>query len=93
MAELSLPPDEVSYNVLEAVTESADVDPLSLEPRLSDVIDPDALNALFAGPSNKLRVQFEYGEFLVTVESDGETTVERQTVDPDRLAWSGPRDV
>ena len=67
------PPSEL---VIEAVASQADVDPLDFEVPLGDVIDPDALDALFARgfaeEPRTGRVEFTYGEYRVTVVSEVE---------------------
>ncbi len=41
--------DTVSAEVVERVAEVEDVDPLELTPPLYEVVDPDALDQIFAG--------------------------------------------
>jgi len=81
----------VSERVVMAVSEARDTDPLELPP-LYDVVDPDALDALFAsgagesqaGPGN---VTFVFDGCEVIVHSDGEVDVtapgERSSVSPE----------
>ena len=69
--------------VLTAVAEQEDTSPTALEP-LYDVIDPDALNRLFAptngGEARTLgRVVFSYCGYEVTVSSDSSVCVEEST--------------
>lgn len=72
----------VALAVVQAVATVADVDALSLEPRLYDVIDPDALHRLMSGGTDGVvRVSFEFGEHLVTVTNDNELTVQPLTAE------------
>lgn len=68
----------VSEGVVEAVSEAEDVDPISLTP-LYEVIDPDALDKLFAStPTDNQRggtITFSYSGYEVTVASDGHISV------------------
>lgn len=62
--------------VVKAVAEAASVDPMELPP-LSDVVDPDALDALFQeqGPSH---VSFGYSGYDVELDSAGTVVVEER---------------
>lgn len=62
--------ETVSTAIVEAVSASTDT-PVSELPVLSEVVDPDALNALFSGRRASGRVQFRYSEHAVTVHADG----------------------
>jgi len=67
------PPSEL---VIEAVADHADVDPLDLDVPLGEVVDPDALDAIFASRfnagRNEGRVEFTYLGYRVTVVSEHE---------------------
>lgn len=74
----------VSFDVIAAVAEREGVDPLDLEPpeyeALYDVINPEALDALFATRENGQqrptgRVEFPFCGYRVVVTSDGEVEV------------------
>lgn len=67
----------VSDRVLEAVADARGTDPLELDRPLYDVVDPDALDALFAADdgTDTLRVEFTYGGYRVTVRGDGQIGV------------------
>lgn len=69
----------LSQAVVEAVADAEDVDPLDLGAPLYDVIDPDALDALFGttheGGRRTGRVTFEYCGHTVVVASDGAVTI------------------
>lgn len=71
-------PQSVGLVIIQAVASVTDVDPLSLEPRLYDVIDPDALERLVSNgnPDNLVRVSFEFGQQLVTITNDSELIVQ-----------------
>ena len=72
--------ESLVQTVLTAVAEQEDTTPTALDP-LYDVIDPDALNRLFA-PTNagqaraRGRVVFSYCGYEVTVFSDGSVCVQ-----------------
>lgn len=80
--ETTVPP---SISVVEAVASAEGVDPLSLEPPLHQVVDPDALDALFTekGPmvTRRSRVHFRYRGFAVTVEKKGDVSLEKLSPD------------
>ena len=70
----------LSEKVVETVAEQVGVDELEL-PHLANVIDPDALDALFTSPpasnrSSPASVDFEYADQRVTVFADGTIAVE-----------------
>ncbi|WP_135820177.1 HalOD1 output domain-containing protein [Halostella litorea] len=69
-----------SERVVESVAEAEGVDPVDLTPPLNDVVDLDALDALFAPvggvPRAVGRVEFRYDGYVVVVEADGSVTVE-----------------
>lgn len=67
----------VSTDVVQTVADAKDCDPEGLEP-LYGTVDPDALDALFAGgegSSTHVRVVFTYEGYQVTVSGDGEVEV------------------
>ncbi|KAB1188656.1 MULTISPECIES: HalOD1 output domain-containing protein [Haloferax] len=67
-------------DVVRAVAEREGVDPTNLEPRLYDVINPDALDTLLATATTDAQspiiVRFEYAGYTVVVDSDGTLVVE-----------------
>lgn len=68
------PSAELSMRVVEVVAEADGVDPAQLDPTLHTVIDPEALDRLFATTSGGARrgsVTFSYRGHTVTVRSDG----------------------
>lgn len=76
--------EPISVRVVERVADHHDVDPLALEPRLHAVVDPDALDELFAGRDRGEgrsigTVEFEYCNCTVTVDSKGRIDVKQNT--------------
>lgn len=73
--------ESLSVSITRAVAAASELDPLSLEPRLYDVVDPDALEALVASDptDSDVRVSFPFGRHLVTVTGAGEITVRDET--------------
>lgn len=67
----------LSVSIIRAVATVAGVDPLSLQPRLYDVIDPDALETLVATNTaqSEIRVTFVFGAYKITVTQAGEIIV------------------
>lgn len=69
----------VSVEVVERVADIEDVDPIEL-PRLYEVINPDALDQVFATTPTAGReggqVTFSYHGYEITVSSDGDVSVE-----------------
>ena len=70
----SLSKRSLSTEVIRAIAAEEGVDALELSPPLYDVIDPDALDALFHNTSG--RIAFEYRGYTVTVTSEGTVTTE-----------------
>lgn len=72
--------ESTTQAVLEAVAGREGTDPTELEPSLHDVVDPDALNALFEStasgrPRSNGFVEFTYCGYEVTVRADGRVLV------------------
>ncbi|MFC7230203.1 HalOD1 output domain-containing protein [Saliphagus sp. GCM10025308] len=70
--------------VVELVADREGTDPMELQPPLYDVIDPEALNALFAPtsrgrPRESGQVSFEYLGYDVTVRGNGDVSVRNNT--------------
>lgn len=57
----------VGISIIRAVASVSEVDPLSLQPRLYDVVDPDALEKLFNSAPGDLQITFLFGTYKVTV--------------------------
>lgn len=64
----------LSSSVIDAVATDCGADPLELDP-LYEVIDPDALDAMFRGRDAPGSVSFVYAGRQVTVTADGEVAV------------------
>jgi len=71
----------ITVSIIRAVATVSAVDPLSLEPRLYDVVEPDALETLLAADptSDDVRVSFPFGSYTVTVTGGGEIVVRDDT--------------
>lgn len=70
-----------SERVVEKVAEQEGVSPTALSRPLNEVVDPEALDALFepqpdGRPRGDGRVEFEYYGYMVTVDVDGTVTVD-----------------
>lgn len=63
-----------SMRVVEAIARATGADPAAMPP-IYGAVDPDALDRLFDGPAD-VRVQFEYEELLVEMDSDGRILVD-----------------
>ncbi|MFD1513594.1 HalOD1 output domain-containing protein [Halomarina rubra] len=78
---LPMEPDEsLSYAVVSAVAAEKGVSPDALEPVLYDVVEPDALDALFAPRRDGAArttgtATFELAEYEVTVDADGSVSL------------------
>lgn len=66
---------EIGIAVAEAVGAVTDVDPINLEPRVSDVVDPDALDRTLRSAPPGASFALPFGDYLVTVWSDGKLVV------------------
>lgn len=70
----------LSTSVVQAVATALGTDPLSLDERLYDVLDPDALDRLFGGDcgaGGPRTLAFELAGCSVTVYGDGRIVVRR----------------
>jgi|GEM_PF-6558228 len=67
VCQLPLDDERPTTRVVEAVAVASDVPPLELSPRLSDVLDPDALDRLF-GSRRDGTARFEMGGWFVEVD-------------------------
>ena len=70
--------DNVSQSVVETVAKAEGVSPTELTPPLYEVVDPDALDQLFAAASvgSGPEVAFPYKGYEVTVDGNGVVSVE-----------------
>lgn len=67
----------LSVAVIDAVSAALGVEPETLDPLLHDAIDPDALDALFAGrDGTRGHIRFQYHGYLVDVDGEGNVTLE-----------------
>jgi len=73
-------PATVSDTVIEAVAEVAGVDPTTTVIPLSDRIDPDALDALFADDEGAAQTTFRVCGLEVLVRSDGRVRIVDESV-------------
>lgn len=65
--------DQLATVVVTAIADQEGIDPTDLDPPLYEVVDPEALNRLFADTTG--RVSFEYHGYLVTVDAEGSVTL------------------
>jgi len=81
-----------SWQVVETVAHEVGISPLELSQPLYDVLDPDALDALFVSPFSRtpgpVQVTFEYQGYDVTVVGSDESDV---TVRAEARATAEPR--
>ena len=70
--------EPLSQSVVDAVARAEGVDPLDLEVALYEVVDPDALDALFQTECGAVegRVEFEYYGYDVTVTASGRVSLD-----------------
>jgi len=63
----------IVVSIVRAVASVSGVDPLSVKPRLYDVVDPDALETLLSADSagSDVHVSFPFGSCAVTVTAAG----------------------
>jgi len=69
--------------IVQKVADAEGVDPMALQPRLYDVIDPESLERLFKDSqrarASDLSVQFEYNGLIVQIDADGDISLEERT--------------
>ena len=73
--------ESVSQTVIMAVAEATDVDPIDLDPKISDVIDPDALDRLFDTGQSEMRVKFAMAGCQVIAHADCVVVVPPEATD------------
>lgn len=61
----------VSRAVIDAVAAVEGIPPTELTPPLYDVVDPEALDNVFAGKASLGKVVFNYNSYEVSVHADG----------------------
>ena len=75
-AETTIKDDVISTAVIAAIAERDGVEPTELERPLYDVVDPDALNNLFATDRGvRGHVVFSYEGYEVHVNSEGDVRI------------------
>lgn len=71
--------DELSVAIVEAVASMKDVDPVDVEFRLYDYLDPEALDDLYRHATGEggsaWTLEFTVDGFEMTVRSDGDITI------------------
>ncbi|MFC6838458.1 HalOD1 output domain-containing protein [Halomarina ordinaria] len=72
----------MSTAVVEAIAAAERVDPVYLDPPLHEVIDADALDAMFEGTLSAGVVAFEYGAYRVRAHDDGRVELRRPAEPP-----------
>jgi len=77
-------PQSIGVAIARAVASVSGVDPLSLEPRLYDVIDPDAVETLLSSEktTSNVRITFSFGRYTVTITRSGEIIVQDESPTP-----------
>lgn len=65
----------VSQAVIDAIAAVEGTPPTELSPPLYDVVDPEALNKVFAGKASLGKVVFDYNSYEVSVDADGHVAV------------------
>lgn len=80
---LSTASQSLNEKILLTVAEAEGVDPLDLSSPLYDVVDPEALECLFADENraveHDLTVSFEYLGWQVTIHDGGDVTLTKET--------------
>lgn len=75
---------DVSHRVVSAVAEREGVEPAELRPPLFEVVDPDALDAMFArSDAENVAVEFTYLGYEVVVSQSGGVRLSRRPDGPD----------
>lgn len=67
--------DSASAAIVDAITSTKGIDPISGEFCLHDHLDPDALDALIASSAADLTLTITIGSQTVTIDGDGRVTV------------------
>lgn len=76
--------DSVSVTIVKGVAEHEKCQPIELPNRLADVIDPDALDALFSPTTNPAvsadpTVRFTFSGYRITVTDGDQVHIEKPT--------------
>lgn len=73
--------EELATTIVETVAAAEGVDPLDLDVRIGDVVDPDALNTLFDSATDRSgRFTFPLAGYLVRVSATGEIALYRRSI-------------
>lgn len=75
LTDYAVTTDRLSTRIVDAVADAAGTDPLTLEPRLYDVVDVEALTTL-VGSDAAVAIEFDYGGHDVRVRADGSVAVD-----------------
>lgn len=65
----------ISRQVLEVVAAEAGTTPLALETPLYEVVDPDALDALYGANGAAPTIEFTYLGYSVSIDGEGDVSV------------------
>lgn len=68
-----------SQVVIDTIAALEDTPPTELTPPLYDIVDPDALDNMFAGKASLGKVVFNYNSYEVNVNADGYVAVKDHT--------------
>lgn len=84
----------VGTEIVEQIAAREGVDPVDLNVRLYDIINPDALEALTNGTIDQqlqanLRVEFTYHGYVVTVDRSGRIIIDEQPPERKRTSHRG----
>ena len=84
-----------SQTILDRIAEREGISPVDIEPPLFEVIDPEALDALFHDERGtrepERRVAFSYAGYDVAVIGDGRVRIEEREKDPSSVDGSATR--
>lgn len=69
----------VSLAIIDAVAAAEDTPPTELMPPLYDVVDPEALNKVFAREESMGKIVFNYNGYEISVDADGYVAVKDHT--------------
>ncbi|NHN41177.1 hypothetical protein G9C85_05940 [Halorubellus sp. JP-L1] len=67
--------ESITETILRAVADAEGSNPVSLKPPLYDVLDPDALEALYDGDQGPCSIEFTYCGYDVHVDGVGDVAV------------------
>lgn len=73
--------DHITLHIIKAVATATDTDPLTLEPPLYNIVEPEALASLVENGGIH-SVEFEYNGQTVTVDGDGSVAIDGTVYEP-----------